>query len=414
MTANRTQIGFLAAGLLAVLIAIGCSSDGGLISSGNLVVTYPASTDDPTSIEYSCIRMNYRSLLIKPADGVCSESSGPQFAGRPCGTATDCSIASATCNRSFAKGCDGGVNNNQDCVTDEDCPDGTCVVRGECATIDGVFTGQGCIGDLDCAFGEKCSGECSAGSANEGDPCLFPRDCTLGRCEGAQAADTLGSSRITLINEPSFGIPVAFTPTCPACELENFARPVLCDPDDTSTYCFGGSAVGQVCTSDSECPGGECLPPCNNRCLTKAQLEALNPPIPCDFDKCCNKFGLIAPPCEETADCPAPQCADSVDPLASNVLPEGTYLITRLAISDLRMFAPDVMTAPLWCDNSTRVDLQYDPPLTFTVGAGGANEVRSVIHLAALQGILDVSDPTPAQCTALFNNFPAWFSVESN
>ena len=109
MTANRTQVGVLAVGLLVVLIAIGCSSDSDVISSGNVVVTYPTTTVNPSQINYECIRVDYNFMLFKPADGTCSESSGPEYAGRSCGTDLECTSVSASCDREFADGCDGGA-----------------------------------------------------------------------------------------------------------------------------------------------------------------------------------------------------------------------------------------------------------------------------------------------------------------
>ena len=356
MTANRFQVGFLAVGLLVVLVAIGCSSDSDVISSGNIVATFPTSAVNPTATDYLCIRWSFENVKVKPTDGICSASSIPEFAGKPCGTDADCALGSTSCNIEFGLACDGGPNHNLPCTTSATCPGGSCEDQGECATFPGgSFTGAGCISDLDCTPGssEKCAGRCSAGSSNPDGACKDAGDCGTGVCEGALAEDALGGNDLQLIN--NFDLAVAyFLPSCPACDL-NLASPVLCDPADPVQ--------------------------CSNECVPGADVEPLvcTPP----GGMCCELSELVAIPCETAADCPDNDCVNTAVGLPSSIFPEGKYQITNFQAGELQMFAPDALRDITACPG-TEISIQYDPPLSFEVGPGRSNEIRFVIDVAEL------------------------------
>jgi hypothetical protein len=165
-----------------------------------------------------------------------------------------------------------------------------------------------------------------------------------------------------------------FTPQCPSCALDALE---LCDPEDPVV--------------------------CTNECLPNEQVDN------CDvsFPTCCEKVEEIAVPCTTTADCEVNECVDSAAPLGSTVLPEGRWVVSELQVRNLTLFDPGGTPETISCGTDVNIEQQFDPPLNIVVGPSRSNDVRLVMDLTALIGLL----PNQNACDIASANYPAWFDI---
>jgi hypothetical protein len=386
MTWKTNGVGCLAAIFLAALLTTGCADDSELISSGNVVATMPTTAINPTSIDYQCIQVKYTSMEVRAFDGICSAASDRP--GEACGDDFDCSLVDASCDQVFGMYCDGGANSLQSCATAVDCPGGSCGLAGECVTPPHMATGQACFTSSDCDLpnGEICGGSCSATSPTPGQPCIEDSDCSTSDCVGAEANDALGDSPIRVLPVADDLNPVAyFTTTCPTCELQ-VNTPKYCVSDsDCSNPCLPGGPPGSFCPTGLSC--------CAHRTNPEDQ---------------------VTPVCATDADCPTNHCVDVATPLPSVVFPEGKYRTTELRLEQLLLFAPGAARVLTACPLDINIVPQYTAaPLDFVVGPNQSNTIRSVMDVAALEGLLGLG-PAAANCTSARANFPQWFGITSN